>query len=68
MPFSNYRQFDSDALVVMSGAYDAVIAKLGIPSSDPRTAKIANKIVTLFSDGEREGTTLCEKACAELSK
>ena len=68
MPFSGYKQFNSGALKIMTDAYDAAIAKLGIPPSDPRTSQIAAHIVLLASEGERDVTKLCEKACAELSK
>jgi hypothetical protein len=68
MPFSNYKQFDSDALVVMSAAYDAAIAKLGIAVSDPRTGKVANQIITLFAEGNHDAGSICEKTCAALIK
>jgi hypothetical protein len=66
MPFQKYKQFDTGAMQVMTAAYDAVIAKLGIPSSDPRTSWIAAKIVALASEGEADVDTLCVKTCAEF--
>jgi hypothetical protein len=68
MPFRSYTQFNSEALRVMTDAYDAVVAQFGILPSDPRTAKIAAYIVALVSEGETNAATLCKKACAELSK
>ena len=68
MPFRNYSQFTSGTLKIMATAYDAVIAKLGIASSDPRTSQIAAKIASLVSEGETDVTKLCDKTCAELSK
>jgi hypothetical protein len=68
MPFRDYTQFKLGTLRVMTHAYDEVIAKLGIPPGDPRTAKLAAYIVALVSDGEMNPAVLSEKACAELSK
>lgn len=68
MPFRNYTQFDTDALQIMTAAYDTVVAKLGIPTSDPRTSQIAAKIVGLVSEGITDVAVLCEKTYAELSK
>jgi hypothetical protein len=68
MPFSGYKQFNSGALQIMTDAYDAVIARLAIPPSDPRTAEIAAHIVALASEGETDAARLCDKACAKLSK
>jgi hypothetical protein len=68
VPFRNYSQFNTDALVIMTDAYDAAVAKLGIQPTDPRTAELASKIVTLFTQGEREAAALAEKASAELGR
>ena len=68
MPFSNYKQFNSDAMITMTAAYDAAIARLGIPKDDPRIAKLANIIVTFASQGVQDAATLCDQACAEINK
>jgi hypothetical protein len=66
MPLRNDTQFNVSTLQAMSAAYDAAIAKLGITLPDPRTAKIATKIVALVSSGESDPAALCDKVCAEL--
>ena len=68
MPFRQYTQFNAGVLHTISTAYDSVIARLGIPPSDPRTSQIATKIVTLVSDGEYDVAILCNKTCQHLSK
>lgn len=66
MPFSKYDGFNSDTLKIMTEAYDAAVARLGINSSDPRTGKIAAHIVSLASAGQRDPKILCDLACAAV--
>jgi hypothetical protein len=68
LPFSQYKDFNPKAMEAMTAAYDAVIAKLEIPKTDPRTSQIAAKIVSLASKGEHDPAVLCEKTCAQLSE
>jgi hypothetical protein len=67
VPFGDYKEFTPETLRVMSAAYDAALAKLDISHPDPRTSKIASKIVALIYEGERDPTVLADKACAELT-
>jgi hypothetical protein len=66
MPFRNYTQFDVDTLRLMTAAYDAAVAKLGLPNADPRTGKLASAIVSLVAAGERDQETLTKKAVVAL--
>jgi hypothetical protein len=68
MPFRDYSGFDDAVLKVMTAAYDAAIAKLGINNTDPRTSNIAARIAALASEGERDPTKLCDQAIAGLGK
>jgi hypothetical protein len=57
MPFRHVppEQFDVDLLKLMQAAYDVACKKLGIDSaSDPRSAKLANIIIELAVNGERQ--------------
>ena len=53
-------------LRVMSEAYDAVLARLGIKPNDPRSSVVASQIVTPVYEGERNPTTLRDKVCAHV--
>jgi hypothetical protein len=66
MPFRDFTQFDAATLQVMTAAYDAVVARLGIKKDDPLTGKLAAKIVELVIAGERELERLTDKALAAL--
>ena len=66
MPFRNYTQFDTESLRAMTAAYDAVVARLKPQPNDPRTGRLAAKIVTLASDGERNVGNLTEQASTGL--
>jgi hypothetical protein len=66
MPFRNYTQFDTETLKVMTTAYDAVVARLKLQPNDPRTGRLAAKIVTLVSDGERNVGKLTDQASSDL--
>jgi hypothetical protein len=65
MPFRDYKQFDSATLDIMAAAYDAVVLRLGIKGSDPRTRKIAAKIAGLAAESERDVGKLTEQASTE---
>jgi hypothetical protein len=65
-PFRNYTQFDAETLKVMAAAYDAVAARLKLQPNDPRTGRLAAKIITLASEGERNVGKLTEKASTNL--
>jgi hypothetical protein len=60
MPFRDYTQFDAKTLKAMTAAYDAVVARLHIQSSDPVTSKVAAKIIGLVNAGERDVGKLTE--------
>lgn len=66
MPFRNYTQFDTETLKAMTAAYDAVVARLKLEPNDPRTGRLAAKIVMLASDGERNVGKLTEQASTDL--
>lgn len=68
MPFRDYSGFDAATLKVMTAAYDAAIAKLGIENTDPRTSNIAARIAAMASEGERDQAKLCDQAIAGLPK
>jgi hypothetical protein len=66
MPFRSYKQFDSQTLDLMTAAYDAVVKRLNIQSSDPLTSKLAAKLIALVNAGERDLGRLTEQALAGL--
>ena len=68
MPFRDYSGFNADTIKIMTAAFDAAIAKLGIETTDPRTSNIAARIAAMTSEGERDPAKLCDQAIAGLAK
>jgi hypothetical protein len=66
MPFRNYHQFDLKTVRLMTAAYDAAIAQLGLTPDSPLTSKLAAAIAALADEGERDPGRLCEQAVAKL--
>lgn len=62
MPFRNETQFDTETRKTMTTAYDAVVAKLRLKSTDPRTGKLAILIVQLVKAGVLDVDKLSEQA------
>jgi hypothetical protein len=62
VPFRDYSGFNDETLKIMTAAYDAAIAKLGINASDPLTSNIAARIAAMTSEGERDPVKLCDQA------
>jgi hypothetical protein len=67
MPFRDLKDFDGETLRNMTAAYDAVVARLGIKPDDPRTSRLATKIVALVKSGESDVGKLTERALVEVS-
>lgn len=63
MPFREFTAFDPATLRIMTAAYDAAIAKLGIKSTDPLTSALAPKIVALAKAGESDRTRFATEHC-----
>jgi hypothetical protein len=66
VPFSDYSGFNAETLKIMTAAYDAAVAKLGIKPSDPLTSNLAARIAALVAGGERDPGKLCDQAIAGL--
>ena len=66
MPFRAYSEFNSQTLDVMAAAYDALVRELGIAAADPRSSKLAMKIVEMVRTGEDDRDMLIKKARASL--
>jgi hypothetical protein len=64
MPFSDYTQFNGEALLKMRSAYDLAVARLNLKNDDPRTGELAAKIAALAAEGERDVEKLAERAVA----
>ena len=68
MPFRNYTQFDTATLDIMQKAYDAVVARRNLASTDPRTGKLAAKIAELVAAGITDLEKLTEQAASALQQ
>ena len=65
--FLNGRRFDSETERVMGLAFEMTCAALRLADrSDPVTTIIAERIIKLASDGERNPDLLCERALTAL--
>jgi len=68
MPFRAYTQFDTATLEVMRQAYDAVVARRNLKSTDPLTGKLAATIAQLAAAGVTDLDKLTEQAASALRK
>lgn len=66
MPFRNFKDFDYEMLQTMTAAYDAVVAKLNLKPTDPRTGRLAIRIVELARAGVLDVDKLADQARAGL--
>jgi len=68
MPFHSYRQFDTATLDIMRQAYDAVVTRRNLASTDPRTGKLAATIAELVAAGVTDLEKLTEQAASALRR
>jgi hypothetical protein len=62
-PFLNGQKFDAETRRVLGVAFELVCVALRIENSDDQIQQyIANKLIELASDGERNPDMLCERA------
>jgi hypothetical protein len=66
MPFRSYHQFDTEAVRLMTEAYDAALLQLGITGKDPMSGELAAQIAMLANNGERDPVVLCAKGLERL--
>jgi hypothetical protein len=63
MPFRKFtKDFTPATLDAMAEAYDALLREPGLTGSDPRSGKLALKIVEIARAGEDDRDTLIRKA------
>jgi hypothetical protein len=59
--------FEAEDISNVTAAYEAVLRKLGLSDrADPMTATVANLIIGLAEDGERDPKKLCDRAVKAL--
>jgi hypothetical protein len=68
-PFLNGFDFDAEAERVMGVAFEMACAALKLADrADIATKIVAERIIALATDGERDPDRLCERALNDLNK